>query len=113
MALQIAETLISREGQELTSFYLRLEPLVCLSGDKVAVEYSHYGSKVAYQNGATTVARNAEVAFEYDRAVNGSDIQQFAHDSLVTYLTTSQGVDNNGDALDPRYSSANVSIVDL
>jgi hypothetical protein len=113
MALQINEALTTREGSALVSFYVRLEPLVCINGACIEVEYYHYSSKSAFQAGHNTVVKNVKKSFDYDRATDGTDVIQFAHDSLVTYLTTSQGTDENGDALAPTYDPANVSIVDL
>ena len=111
MALQIAEALTTREGSELSSFYLRLEPLACVSGTCIDVEYYHHSSKALFQAGASTVRYNGKQSFAYNRATDGSDVQQFAHDSLLTYLTTSQGVDVEGEAIPPQYND--VTIVDL
>ena len=111
MALQVAEALTTREGSELSSFYLRLEPIVCLSGTCIDVEYSHFKSKAVFTEGASTVRYNGKQSFAYNRATDGSDVQQFAHDKLVEYLTTSQGVDVEGEVIPPQYND--VTIVDL
>ena len=113
MALQIAEAKTSREGTALTSFYVRVEskPLKC--GIKIAIEYYHYSSKAAYQSGGITICNNQALQISYNRATDGADVDQFSHDSLVSYLTTSQGVDDNGDALPSAHALSNVAIVDL
>lgn len=113
MALQINESITSREGTVLPSFYVRLEPLLGASGVCVEVEYSHYTSKAAFQLGATPIVKNEKRTIPYDRTTDGSDLAQFAHDALKAYLTTSQGVDVNDEPLDPQYAVENVTIQDL
>lgn len=113
MALQINESITTREGFTLSDHYIRLEYTHSRCGGKVEIEWYHYATKALFQAGAQTVVKNERLQFDYDSITDGTDMVAFAHSKLTEYLTTSQGTDENGDALAPRYDSANVSTVDL
>jgi len=113
MALLVSETVTTREGITTGEIYVRIEPKLCICGSKLDVEYSHYVSKTAYTNGASTCLKNEKIRVDYDRATEGSDILSIAHTKLTDYLTTSQGTDSDGNPLPPNYSPENVSNVDL
>ena len=107
MALQIAESKTTREGTELSSFYVRLEYTVLQCGTRITVEAYHYASKAAYQSGCSTICVNKKYTFDYDAATDGT-IQAAAHSKVLDEWTT---VEESTD--EPEYEAENVSIVDV
>lgn len=113
MALQINESTTTREGFSSPAIYLRLEVLYCRCGSRIEVESYAYASKSAFTSGSNTIQVNKKYTYDYNSSTDGSDITLFAHNQLLSALTTSQGQDGNGDPLPPQHDPNNVSIVDL
>ena len=113
MALQITQPITSREGHVLSSYYQRIEILLCKCGKKIEAEVYSYKSKELFLAGADTICKNEVFYFDYDAATEGTDLLLLAHTKLVEKLTTSQGEDENGDPLPPTFQPETVGIVDV
>jgi len=117
MALTINEETTTNEGSTLSSFYIRLEVVLHLSGTRVDVEYTPFLSKAAYQAGATPISRSAKLKLtDYNYTVN-PDVQDYAHACLKAFLSTSQGYTyDEYDVATPIpavHSAENITITDL
>lgn len=113
MSVQINEPTTTREGVDIVSQFVRLEPTLCLCGTKIAVESSYYASDAAFDAGCSTIKTNRKDVFDYDRAVDGPDLLQVSHDKWIERMTTSQGVDKDGNPLPSVHAPENVTQIDL
>ena len=113
MALQINEEIKINGGITIPSFYIVLEPKDLLVKGDACAELIHYVSKEMKDAGESPIKVNSVIKFEYVREDDGVDLLQIAHEKVKAFLTTSQGYDNEGEPLDPVYSSEDVTIVDL
>ena len=86
MSIQVNEPITTREGTELTSFYVRVEPRLRACGCKVDVEAAYYVSKEAFKAGAAPIRCSTYSEFDYDRSADGTDLLTFANDCLLVVL---------------------------
>ena len=113
MALQaINQNLIGLYGEVLTSAYIRVEPKLEKSGDKVSYEIYFYRDKDSYLNGGLTIKKNESYTIEYS-VTNGGYILYGLHYLLLQKLLSLKYYDIDlGEEL-PVYSESDLSIVDV
>lgn len=95
MAIQVTNTKTTREGVELSSYYIRLEVSVPITGDKILAELYHYSSKDAFKAGYSTICKNELNEYAYNMAVDGEPVK-FAHDKVVEEFGSCEIVDLDG-----------------
>jgi hypothetical protein len=93
MALLINKTVNILGDLEINQIYIRVKYSVDLPGTSVECNLFPYPSKEYWKNGPylndfVVIGIPRSVSFEYDSSTNGSDVLQFVHDSLKTYLST-------------------------
>ena len=93
MALQLNTPVTTKEGFEVANAYGRVGVADNIEGSTLQALVEFYVSEAAFSNGAAPIKLNLEnVSVEaYDRAVDGTDVLDLAHDRLIAKLAD-QGV---------------------
>ena len=88
MSLIINKQIATPTGFDVSNICVRLEVTHHLCGDKVKVTSKEYASKAAFDNGAQPIENNFvnSNVFEYERAADGADVLQFAHEQFKQYI---------------------------
>ena len=93
MALQFNTTIATKDGFEVANAYGRVSVTDSYRGDAVHAVVEAYVSEQAFNEGASPLKAKflpfAEAA--YDRAVDGTDVLNIAHDALIASLAN-QGI---------------------
>lgn len=94
MALVIKKQLSIIGGIQTSLLYVRLFIVMNFNGRKITVNTQTYVSKSAYnENGPNVILVNGipeSISFDYDRAVDGTDLLLVSHQKLKEYLSTDQ-----------------------
>lgn len=64
MAIQINKPITTREGNNLESYYCRVEPTISKDGLSVRSELYFYASKQAFKNNSRTIDRNSVIVID-------------------------------------------------
>ena len=88
MALNFTTTLTTAEGIEVANAYGRVAVADQVAGDRLDTIVEVYASEAAFLAGSQRLSLTLKqsASFPYDRAVDGSDILDLAHDALITHL---------------------------
>ena len=113
MALQaINQNLIELYGEVLTSAYIRVEPKLEKSGDRVLYEIYFYRDKDSYLAGGLTIKKNESYVIEYG-VTNGGYILYGLHYLLVQHMMTLTKYDEELGENVPFYNEIDLTIVDV
>lgn len=88
MALQLNTPVTTKEGFEVANAYGRVGVADNIEGTTLQAIVEFYASEAAFTNGASPLKLNLEnVSVEaYDRAADGTDVLDLAHDRLIAKL---------------------------
>lgn len=93
MALNFTTTLATKDGFEVANAYGRVSVTDSYAGDSVHAVVEAYVSEQAFNEGANPL-KTKFLPFaqtDYDRAVDGTDVLDIAHDALIAKLAE-QGI---------------------
>lgn len=90
MALNLNTNIVTPEGVEINSGYIRLTTEDLYNGNTLNIKGYLYLSEDAYIQGFSNINTNQIMDLnyitEYDRNTNGVDSLNFAHDVLIEFL---------------------------
>ena len=112
MALQITnQSIKGLYGEVLTSAYVRVEPMLIKTGDKVSYELYYYRDKDSFLAGGLPIKKNDAFIIEYG-VTNDGHILYGLHQLLVAHLLTLTANDSDLNVV-PVYDAGDLSIVDV
>lgn len=113
MALQITnQSIKGLYGEVLTSTYVRVEPMLIKTGDKVSYELYYYRDKDSYLAGGLPIKRNEAFVIEYG-VTNAGYILYGLHYLLVQHMMTLTKYDEELKENAPLYNEGDLTITDV
>lgn len=93
MALTITSTITTKDGIELTGAYGRVGVADNYTGERLEQVVELFSSESAFLAGAFAIRPNfsVHISSAYDRATDGTDVLDLAHDNLIAHLAD-QGI---------------------
>lgn len=94
MALTITSTITTPEGFEVTNAYGRIAVLDEIDGTRLISALRIYMNEQAFLDGKAPMGNlsfTTDATFAYDRATDGNDILDLAHDGFIATLA-SEGI---------------------
>lgn len=101
MAILVDKATKTREGIDISSQYLRLEPTLCIDGVCIKVEVYFYISKDSFVSGSSTFTTNRCFMLPYNSSEDGSDIFTVSHTKLKDKLADNhnKNIENDNENL--------------